>query len=124
MLDLLAEAEPGLIAVPAPRAGSLHVGPAHVIEYVNERFRERNPGRDVLGMPAREAFPEPRFAPIQALMDEVYRTGACLRARTPDGRFSILPRPAADGSVRGIAVLFEPPPPRARRPRARPRLVA
>lgn len=115
MIALDARPNPTRALVTGQRVGSLHLGPAHVFEHVNDAFLFRNAGRDVLGLPAREAFPEPRFAPMQALMDHVYLTGRRRRMATHDGTLAVLPR-VAGGRVIGVTCLFEPLPPL---PRAR-----
>ncbi|QNH60925.1 PAS domain-containing sensor histidine kinase [Hymenobacter sediminicola] len=50
-------------------------GPDHVVELVNEGFRQMFGGRAMEGKPYREAVPELQDQPFFDLLDEVYRTG-------------------------------------------------
>jgi len=50
-------------------------GPAHVFEYVNERYSELIGRRAVVGKPLREALPEIEEQGFLAILDEVYQTG-------------------------------------------------
>lgn len=89
------------------RSISLHRGPGHVCEWVNATFSERNAGRDVLGIPAREAFPEPAYAALHALMDLALTTGREQWAEFRGGLFAALPR-VQKGQVAGVAVVYQP----------------
>lgn len=89
------------------RSISLHRGPGHVCEWVNATFCERTAGRDVLGIPAREAFAEPEYAPLQTLMDLAFTTGREQWAEFRGGLFAALPR-VQKGRVVGVAVVYQP----------------
>jgi PAS domain S-box-containing protein len=53
-------------------------GPGHVIEMVNERYRQLTGERELVGRPVREALPEVEGQGFLAMLDDVYRTGqAC-----------------------------------------------
>jgi signal transduction histidine kinase len=60
----------------APAAIALVRGPQHVFELANPLYIELIGGRQVLGMPVREALPELEGQGIFELLDGVYRTGA------------------------------------------------
>lgn len=108
-LARLFEQAPGFIA--------LLRGPDHIYDLVNAAHRRLTPGREVLGRPAREAFPELGRDYFE-LLDEVYRSGrprnhtglriplaaanAALRDRYVDVTYQ--PITAEDGSVTGIFV--------------------
>lgn len=93
-------------------------GPNHEYELVNAAHRRLSPGREVLGKPAREAFPELEGQGCFELLDEVYRSGRpqtqtglrfplgvanqALRDRYVDVTYQ--PITAEDGSVTGIFV--------------------
>jgi PAS domain S-box-containing protein len=49
-------------------------GPRHIIETVNDRYLRSIGGRDILGLPVRDAFPDAPPAQIEAL-DRAYETG-------------------------------------------------
>lgn len=66
-LERLFEQAPGFIAVLS--------GPDHIYELVNESQRRLAPGRDILGKPVREAFPELEGQGVFELLDKVYETG-------------------------------------------------
>lgn len=76
----------------------MYKGPLHVIVAANDEMLRRC-GRDIIGWPARLAFPERQFREAQDAMDEVYATGVAQRVavRTPDadqatlGTMSIIP---------------------------------
>ena len=53
-------------------------GPRHVIETVNEQFRELLAGREVIGLTIREAFPNAEHRRL-ALMDLAYESGQAAR---------------------------------------------
>ncbi|WP_435017588.1 PAS domain S-box protein [Tundrisphaera sp. TA3] len=59
----------------APSFMAVLAGPDHVFERVNERYFELIGGRDVVGMPVREALPEIAGQGFLELLDRVYRTG-------------------------------------------------
>lgn len=84
----------------------LFKGPFHVMEYADEEAIAFS-GRDGRGMPVREVFPEERWAPIQAAMDEAYRSGAIIRLDRPLGTVILGPRFDARGRVCGVATWFQ-----------------
>lgn len=59
---------------PMLAARALFRGPAHVFVDIDDEM-ERLIGREVIGVPAREAFCGPNHEPSQRLMDRVFRTG-------------------------------------------------
>lgn len=101
-------------------------GPEHVMEWSDDEGLRLSP-RDGRGVPVREAFPEETYRPIQAAMDEAYRTGRRVRVKRPHGIFIADPRRDDDGDVFGVATVWvsevellllpprEPPRPRAHR---------
>ena len=91
---------------------TLHVGPSHVCVRVNETFRAWLPGRQTIGCPAREAFPEPEYAPLIALMDAVYRDGEARWTRFRGNLYGVLPRLRA-GRLIGVSTVYQLPVPRA-----------
>lgn len=97
------------------RSISLFRGPGHVCEWTNEAFRDRDP-RPVIGIPAREAFPEVEFAPLQRLMDLAYASGLEQWVVYGEGLFAALPR-YQKGRVIGVAVVYQPSPVPLARPR-------
>ncbi len=58
---------PGIIAVLRE--------PAHIFEFANDAYRKLIGGRDVLGMPVKEALPEIAGQRFLGLLDHVYRSG-------------------------------------------------
>jgi PAS domain S-box-containing protein len=62
----------------APAVICVTRGPRHVIDTVNELFRELVGGRDVIGLTIREAFPDADHRRL-ALMDLAYETGETSR---------------------------------------------
>jgi PAS domain S-box-containing protein len=109
-LERLFEQAPGFIAVLS--------GPDHTYELVNESQRRLAPGRNILGKPVREAFPELQGQGIFELLDQVYRTGqphlaSGLRVLLADAAgaprehyvdFIYQPVRGEDGAVSGIFV--------------------
>jgi hypothetical protein len=75
--------------------------------------------RDGRGIPVREAFPEPEWLPIQAMMDEVYRSGLRRWRAFPDAWLIVDPRRDAYGRVIGVATAYVP----MNQPVLRPRLL-
>jgi signal transduction histidine kinase len=93
-------------------------GPDHVVETANKRFRELCPGRDLAGLPFREAFPTLADGPHHAALDAVFGGGEPLEARNapwwvaerPDGRFAsfdyvYVPLQLTSGEVEGVGVM-------------------
>ena len=62
-----------ILSAPAPLA--LHLGPEHVFELINDQYRRIAGGRDVTGLPAREAFPALVGHQLFDVIDRVYTTG-------------------------------------------------
>jgi PAS domain S-box-containing protein len=92
-------------------------GPGHVVEMVNEHYRQLTGDRELVGRPARQALPEVEGQGFFELLDEVYRTGeACegsnerLMLRSNDGStleehfvdFVYMALREPDGSVSGV----------------------
>ncbi len=59
----------------APAAIAVFGGASHVYELANEQYLRSVGGRDVLGKPVRDAFPELEGQGLVELLDDVYRTG-------------------------------------------------
>lgn len=66
-------------------------GPNHVFEFVNEAHRRLFPRSDVIGKPAREAYPDLAGQPFFELLDQVYATGERYLARGLPARLSAGP---------------------------------
>ena len=90
-------------------------GPELVYEFVNDRYRARHPGRELLGRPLAEALPAWRDDPLLLAMREVFRTGVPYRdlehplvIETPAGSerrwfdLAFLPVTGNDGPVEGV----------------------
>lgn len=86
---------------------SLHRGPQHVTDVINEDMREWCPGRDMVGIPAREAWPDPMYAELQRLMDDTWLTGREHWVRFHGGLYGTLPR-VESGVVVGVATVYRP----------------
>jgi signal transduction histidine kinase len=71
----IAEAERRSLIMQAPIATALVTGPRHVFELANPHYREMVGGRDVLGLPFFEAFPELAGSELEHTMNRVYETG-------------------------------------------------
>jgi PAS domain S-box-containing protein len=93
--------------------------PDHIFERANERFYELVGRRDILGRPARAAFPEVEGQGYFELLDRVYQTGrpsggkgmTMLVRRNPEGPpeeivFELVYQPlrGPDGAVSGILI--------------------
>ena len=96
---------------------TLHRGPAHVCEAINDVMRETLPGRQLVGLPIREAFPEPEFVPLIELMDECLLTGQEQWALFRGSPYAVLPR-RVGGPLIGVTTASAVP-----RPGALPRLL-
>ena len=94
-----------------PAAVAYLAGPDLVLEFANDAYRELIGGRDVLGLPVREAVPEARHE----ILAEILRTGAPARGRETEVWISRHGQPEqmfvdyvyqpvldADGAVAGI----------------------
>jgi anti-anti-sigma factor len=96
-------------------------GPEHRFIAVNAGYRAFNPTFSVLGLTAREVFPELESQQIYQMFDRVYQTGepqtgaewrlqvdtdgAGIQERYFD--FVVTPRRAADGSIEGVQLVFD-----------------
>ncbi|MFP4597990.1 MAG: PAS domain-containing protein, partial [Persicimonas sp.] len=98
----------------APVAISLLEGPDHVYTLNNPALFDLIGDRPLLGLPVREAFPEPGMQPIFDRLDEVYETGerffateVPLELDNEKGRryvtFAYLPYRDPDGVTQGVA---------------------
>jgi signal transduction histidine kinase len=98
----------------APAAINVHVGPDHVFEMVHP-LTTAMLGRDVTGLPARQAMPELEGQGFFELLDRVYRTGEAVsvaempaRMHLLDGRheawvsFTLQPWRDREGRVAGV----------------------
>jgi PAS domain S-box-containing protein len=96
-------------------------GPDHRFIAVNAGYRAFNPTFSVLGLTARDVFPELESQQIYQMFDRVYQTGEPqtgaewrLQVDT-DGSgiqeryfdFIVTPRRAADGSIEGVQLVFD-----------------
>lgn len=92
-------------------------GPDHIFERVNDRYTELIGGRDVLGLPVRQALPEVEGQGYFELLDQVYRHGkpyvaaeAHVALQNPTSaterilQFVYQPMFDADGAVTGVIV--------------------
>lgn len=92
-------------------------GPDHRLVAANQVYRSFAARPDILGKPAREAFPDIAGQHLFELLDQVYRTGEAVTAREwrletagPSGPleffmdFTVAPWPRPDGSVRGVLI--------------------
>jgi PAS domain S-box-containing protein len=79
-------------------------GPQHVFEFANAAFRELF-GRDLLGRPAQEAFPDLQGQGFFELLDDVYRTGRVHRAEAMPAR---LQRPGAQAEQKYLTFVYQP----------------
>ena len=59
----------------APAAIAVYGGPDFVFELVNPVYQQLLPGRTLLGLPVRAAFPEVAALPVYATLQRVYETG-------------------------------------------------
>jgi PAS domain S-box-containing protein len=116
---LAAEARLRQVFEQAPAAILITEGPDHVPTVANPRYRELVGGRDLLGRPVRESFPELDGQGLFELMDRVYATGEAFVGRempvrldragtgeTEEGFYDFVYQPlsGADGRVFGIMV--------------------
>lgn len=90
-------------------AVALFRGPMHVLEYADEDVLRLSP-RDGRGIPVREAFPEEAYIPVQAAMDECFRSGETLELQRLTGSLILVPRRDGRGRVFGVATHFEAAP--------------
>lgn len=85
-----------------------HRGPAHVTEWINDTMAWFCPGREMVGLPAREAWPDPQYDAHQRLMDAAYLTGEPQWMRWHGTVYGVLPR-WQDGRVIGVSTVWEIP---------------
>lgn len=101
----------------APSFMAVLRGPQHIFERVNDRYRELIGGRQVIGLPVREALPEIEGQGYFELLDHVFQTGTpqsrddarVIMGDPPFTRERILqfvyqPMLDADGTVSGVIV--------------------
>ncbi len=103
----------------APVGIAILSGPQHVYEFANRQYLELVGGRQVTGLPVREALPELAGQGIYELLDDVYRSGEPFTGRSiraviqrhdsapQETFFDLVYQPLSDdhGSVTGIAVV-------------------
>lgn len=82
-----------------------HRGPEHVCEAINDVMRATLPGRQLEGIPIREAFPEPQYRPLIEIMDACYRTGEEQWALFRHSPYAVLPR-WRGGQVIGVTTVY------------------
>jgi hypothetical protein len=88
-------------------AVGLFRGPQHVIEYLDDAARQYADGHPVpLGIPLREAAVDSKYAPLIAVMDDVFATGWERGVETPTGVLWVMPR-LRRGRVIGVATKFQ-----------------
>jgi hypothetical protein len=93
---------------PVVAAHAVLAGPALVIVAANATMLALA-GRQLIGLPAREAFPEPHYLPILQLIEFAFRHGMPMTVGVPapDGREGLLTiRP----SLERVRVVWEPLP--------------
>jgi signal transduction histidine kinase/DNA-binding response OmpR family regulator len=103
----------------APVGIAILNGPQHVYEFANRQYLELVGGREVVGMPIREALPELEGQGIFELLDDVYQSGEPFTGRSiramiqrqqsvaEEAFFDLVYQPLSDarGVVTGIAVV-------------------
>lgn len=82
-------------------AYAVFFGAGHVLEWVCDEWRSRNMDCPPLGVPVREAWPEPVWRPVQEVMDRVYESGVAEAVAMPHGVVTIVPYPA-EGPPQGV----------------------
>ena len=105
-----------------PGAVAVFAGPQHVFRAASPAYRSYVGGRDVVGLPIREALPELDGQGFFEILDQVYRTGqpvavSGISARwdaNGDGEpeshvmdFTYQPLVGADGTVEGVVALVQ-----------------
>lgn len=78
---------------------ALFMGPMHVLVEVNANWREQNPEPPPIGVPAREQWIDPVWAPAQAMMDATYEDGIQRVAVLPHGTMTISAWPDGVGTA-------------------------
>ena len=88
------------------------VGPDHVFERLNDRFRHAFPGRDLEGRRFREAFPDLADGEVFWILDDVWRSGQAAVAaevrgvdRQREAFYSFLLQPVRDAGGATLAVV-------------------
>jgi hypothetical protein len=81
---------------------SLHRGACHVVEFISPELVELV-GLDPTGVPVREAFPDPAYRDLFALMDRVYATGRLESTIRASGLVTVLPW-RQKGQMVGVSV--------------------
>ena len=90
----------------APGFMGLSYGPDHVIEMANPSFMALVGPRDLIGKPAREAFPDLKGQEFFSLLDHVYESGKAVTGR---GRpLSIQRSPDREPEERLLDFVFQP----------------
>jgi PAS domain S-box-containing protein len=105
-----------------PGAVAVYSGPQHVFRAASAAYRAFIGGRDVVGLPIREALPELDGQGFFELLDQVYTTGEPLSVSDVPARwdsngdgllehhridFMYQPLMAADGSVEGVVAFVQ-----------------
>ena len=90
----------------APVGIAVLEGPEHVFTLANPPYRAVAGGRDVLGLTAREAFPDLAGQGIFELLDRVYRTGEPFVA--DELRLAFRHRPDAEVQERVLRFTYQP----------------
>ena len=105
-----------------PGAVAVYAGPQHVFRAASAAYRAFIGGRDVVGLPIREALPELDGQGFFELLDQVYTTGQPVSVSDVPARwdsngdgqveqhridFTYQPLVAADGSVEGVVAFVQ-----------------
>jgi PAS domain S-box-containing protein len=90
----------------APVGIAVLEGPEHVFTLANPPYRAVAGGRDVLGLTARQAFPDLEGQGIYELLDRVYRTGEPFVA--DELRLAFRHRPDAEITERALNFTYQP----------------
>jgi len=105
-----------------PGAVAVYAGPQHVFRAASAAYRAFIGGREVIGLPIREALPELDGQGFFELLDQAYQTGESVSVSgvtaqwdsdgdgSPESRvidFTYQPLTAADGSVEGVVAFVQ-----------------
>src|SRR6186713_423175 len=105
-----------------PGAVAVYSGPQHTFRAASAAYRAFIGGRDIIGLPIREALPELDGQGFFELLDRVYRTGEPVSVSDVPARwdsngdgipeshridFMYQPLLAADGSVEGVVAFVQ-----------------
>ena len=96
---------------------ALFRGPAHVVTDGNEEDRAVVPDW-AWGMPVREAFPQPAYTQLQAIMDAVYADGETRALGVFGGVVTVIRLEDQQGHPLGVGTHFASRIPRSRLPPA------